>query len=211
MSRIARRCIVLMCLLVPWPVQGHGSVTPEDDLCLIKIGYLRAHFKIYQPALRGHDDFCEDVPQEGDAVFIMEYEHPGLAEAAIDFRIIRNTTGRGIFTSLEDVMRIGDLEPVTVFHHPAAVQADVFMVQHRFDDEGEFVGIVNAELPDNGRVYTAVFPFQVGFTGFGYWPLIAIVAIALQLNYLWMNGWFERLRRRRLRNRLQVIPGNPRG
>lgn len=202
-------------LLALWAVHpedaaAHGSVTPDDDLCLIKIGYFKAHFKIYQPSANGHDDYCEDLPDTGDSVFVMDYEHSGLGQAPIDFRIIENVTDRGEFTNLDDVQRIDDLAAVTVFHHPSAIQQDVFTVMHRFDAPGEFVGIVTVQ-GESGRIHTAVFPFQVGFTGLGYWPLIVIAAIALQLNYLWMNGWFERWRRTRLRKRLKVVGGSAGG
>ena len=190
--------------------QAHGSVAAEDDLCLIEIGYYKAHFKIYLPGRRQHEQFCEDLPSAGESIFVMEYVHTGLSEVPIDFRIIRNVTGRGRFTRLPDVEQIEDLEAVTVFHHPARAQPDVFSVRHDFAESGKFVGIVTLEQPDTGKVYTAVFPFDVGFTGFGYWPLFALVAVVLQLNYLWMSGWFSKRRRKR-RRRLTIIPGTRRG
>lgn len=199
--------LLAMAGVFPHAAAAHGSVTPDDDLCLIKIGYFKAHFKIYQPTTSGHEDYCEDLPAAGDSVFVMEYEHSGLGKAPIEFRIIRNVTERGIFTNLDDVNRIDDLDAVTVFHHPSAIQSDVFTAMHRFDSRGQFVGIVTVQ-GENGREHTAVFPFEVGFIDFGYWPLIVVVALALQINYLWMNGWFDRWRRERVRKRLTVVDGS---
>lgn len=199
--------ILTLCLsIAPGFAAAHGSVTPEDDLCLIRIGYYEAHFKIYLPRARQHEQFCEDIPAAGEAVFVMEYEHSGLGEVPIDFRIIRNVTGQGRFTRLADVSRIDDLDAQTVFHHAAAVQPDVFTAMHHFDGPGEFVGIVTVRNPDSGKVYTAVFPFEVGFTGFGYWPLLALAVLLLQLNYLRMSGWFARRAERR-REALDLAPG----
>jgi hypothetical protein len=194
-------------LLIPAETAAHGSVTPEDDICIIRIGYYKAHFKMYLPRRKGHRDYCEDIPDTGETVFVMEYEHSGLGNVPIDFRIIRNTTGKGTFTALQDVEQITDLEAVTVVHHEAAVQADVFTILYDFDEEGEFVGIVTVENPDTGKVYTAVFPFKVGFAGFGWWPWFVLVAIALQLNYFLMNGRFARWRRQRRRKKFVVISG----
>ena len=177
------------------PVLAHGSVTPDEDLCIIRIGYLKAHFKIYLPQSHGHRDFCEDLPARGDAIFVMEYEHDELATIPIDFRIIRNVTGHGRFTNEDHIAAIGDLEGVTVFHHPAAVQQDVFLVKHQFAESGEFVGIVTAERPDGNGDYVAVFPFEAGYAGLGYWPWIVGGLVLLQLNYLWMSGFFSRRRR----------------
>lgn len=202
--------LLLAGLLLPEPTRAHGSVAAEDDLCLIEIGYYKAHFKVYLPGRRQHEQFCEDLPSAGESIFIMEYVHTGLSDVPIDFRIIRNVTGQGRFTRLSDVEQIEDLEAVTVFHHPARAQADVFSVRHTFAERGKFVGIVTLEQPGTGKVHTAVFPFDVGFTGFGYWPLFALVAVALQLNYLWMSGWFSKWRRKR-RPQFTVIPGSRRG
>jgi len=186
--------------------QAHGSVAAEDDLCLIEIGYYKAHFKIYLPDRRRHQQFCEDLPSAGESIFVMEYVHTGLSEAPIDFRIIRNVTGQGRFTRLSDVEQIEDLEGVTVFHQPARAQPDVFAVRHEFTETGKFVGIVTLAQPDSGKIYTAVFPFDVGFTGFGYWPLFGLFALLLQLNYLWMSGRLSKWRRKR-RPRLTVVRG----
>lgn len=208
MIRALSAIVLAACMtLTPDGAAAHGSVTPEDDICIIRIGYYKAHFKIYLPASRGHKEYCEDIPGTGETVFVMEYEHSGLGDVPIDFRIIRNVTGRGVFTALEDVEAIDDLDAVTVIHHDAAIQPDVFTIMYDFDEQGEFVGIVTVRNPENGKLYTAVFPFEVGFTGFGWWPWFVLFAVVLQINYLWMSGWFSRWRQSRRRRRLVVIDG----
>ena len=185
---------VSILAVVPRFALAHGSVTPDADLCIIQIGYFKAHFKVYLPETHQHEDFCEDLPAIGNSVFVMEYEHDGLAKAPIDFRIIENVTGQGRFTNIGHIEEIGDLEEITVFHHPAAVQADVFTIGHEFDKPGDFVGIVSVSRPDGGGLYTAVFPFEAGYTGFGYWPWVIVGLLLLELNYLWMSGRLKALR-----------------
>ena len=207
------RCSAVACLAIACGQQAlaHGSVSAENDVCLIEIGYYKAHFKVYLPAERRHAQFCEDLPSAGRSVFIMEYVHPGLSEVPIDFRIIRNVTGQGRFTRLADIAEIDDLDEATVFHHPAKAQRDVFTVHHEFDEAGEYVGIVTLTQPETGKPYTAVFPFEVGFTGLGYWPLFALAAIVLQINYLWMSGRFAkwiRASRRKRQPKLTVVAGS---
>ena len=189
--RLAGACTIAYLLIGSAPVGAHGSVALEDDLCAIQIGYLRAHFKIYLSRTHEHEDFCEDIPAAGETIFVMEYQHQGLSDVPIDFRIIENVTGMGSFARWEDVVEIGDLEAVTVLYEPPRIVPDVFSLLHRFDEPGEFIGIVTAAV-DGTEPYTAVFPFEVGFTGFGYWPLIVLLAIGLQFNY-----WFMSRRRKR--------------
>ena len=177
--------LVLAPALFPKTAVAHGSVSAEEDLCAIKIGYFKAHFKIYVPQESGRDDYCEDIPAVGESVFIMEYLHSGLGEIPVDFRIIRDVTGMGTFARWEDVQAIDDLDAVTVFYQPPAVIPDVFTVMYNFDNEpGDYIGIVTAMPPDRSEAYTAVFPFEVGFTGFGYWPVIVFLVAALQFQLL---------------------------
>ena len=184
---MTRGLSLLLLLTLSSSVFAHGGVVEDDDLCVIKIGYLRAHFKIYVPEERQHQEFCEDIPVRGDSVFVMEYQHDGLSEAEIDFRIIRNVTGKGTFARLEDVEAIDDLEAVTVRHEPPTVVPDVFTLLQPFEEDGEYIGIVSARSLDTQVVYTAVFPFEVGYTGFGYWPLILGALFALQFIYWFMS------------------------
>jgi hypothetical protein len=187
--------VVAVSGVIPQSAHAHGSVTPDADLCIIRIGYYRAHFKVYLPEARGHEDFCEDLPGIGNSIFVMEYEHDGLAAVPVDFRIIENVTGQGRFTNTAHIEAIGNLEPITVFHHPAAIQRDVFTVSHRFEQPGEYVGIVTVTRADGAGSYTAVFPFEAGYTGLGYWPWIVGGLLLLQLNYLWMSGRIRFARR----------------
>jgi hypothetical protein len=182
-----------LLFLVLSPVAfGHGGVVEEDDLCVIKIGYLRAHFKIYVPAERQHQEYCEDIPVRGDSVFVMEYQHDGLSSAEIDFRIVRNVTGKGKFARMQDVDAIDDLDAITIRYEPPTVVPDVYTLLQPFEEDGEYIGIISARNSDTQVVYTAVFPFEVGYTGLGQWPWILGALFALQFVY-----WFMGRRTRR--------------
>jgi len=187
LSSKSLRCLAFACLLLPSVGQSHGGVVEEDDLCVINIGYLKAHFKIYVPAVRQHEQFCEDIPVRGESIFVMEYVHEGLSRAEIDFRIIDNVTGKGNFARLDDVRGIRDLDAVTVRYEPAQVVPDVYTLLQNFDENGEYIGIVSATSETDDKVHMAVFPFEVGYTGLGYWPWIAMAIIVLQLNYWLMS------------------------
>jgi len=193
--------LMLVCSLslLHGQAEAHGSVTNEGDRCAIEIGYLRAHFKIYLPQRDGHEQFCEDLPATGESVFVMEYIHRDLGDIPVDFRIVQNVTGMGRFARLADVEAIADLGAITELYLPPARHPDVFTVLHRFEEPGEFIGIVTATPDGDAEPLRAVFPFEVGFTGFGVWPLFLALAVALQLQYLYMSGRFPLRRGSRLK------------
>jgi len=175
---------------------AHGGVVEEQDLCVIKVNYLRGHFKIYQPRTDGHEEFCEDLPNATETVFVMEYLHEGLGKAAVDFRIIHDVTGKGRFARWEDVAEIDDLNEVTVFYREPTVDPDLLTVVHDFKEKGDFIGIITANVDADEKIYRAVFPFEVGFTGFGYWPFFIALLLAVQVQYFIMSGKFKRWRQR---------------
>jgi len=184
-----------LCFLLlsgPQTALAHGGVVEEDDICVIKVNYLRAHFKIYQPRVSGHEQFCEDLPAAAESVFVMEYLHDSLASMPIEFRIIRDVTGKGRFARMEDVEQIADLDAATVFYRPPELEPHVYTVAYEFAEEGDFIGIVSARNPDTDQEFAAVFPFEVGFTGWGYWPLFIGLLVLIQIQYLVTSGRLKR-------------------
>ena len=171
--------LLVFCLALAQQTMGHGSMTPEGDICILEIGYLKAHFKTYLPGSHGHEQFCEALPEASEAVFVMEYEHDSLADMMIEFRIIRELTGKREFTREKDIEKIDDLESVTVAYHPPHREPDVFSITHRFEEPGWYVGIITARSLELDETYVAVFPFEVGFTGYRYWPLMGFALLLL--------------------------------
>jgi hypothetical protein len=110
----------------------------------------------------------------------------------IDFRIIRDVTGKGRFARTEDIDQIQNLDGATIYYQPPAVEPYVYSVNYGFKEEGAFIGIVSAKHPVTGKVYSAVFPFEVGFTGLGYWPFFVGLLMLIQLQYLLMSGKLKR-------------------
>jgi hypothetical protein len=195
--KTARKLLLLLCCMLQAPLLlGHGSVTDEGDVCVIRIGFYTAHFKVFQPQTSRDTEYCEDLPDTGESVFVMEYVHKGLAEVPIEFRIIRDVTGLGRFARLDDVLALGDLEPFTVFHQRPVREPGVFTVLHDFMEQDAFLGIVSVRHPETDELYQAVFPFSVGFQGWGLWPLFIVLAVIAQLGYWVSTGAYARWRAR---------------
>lgn len=186
--RLLARWLILVALLFVTVARawGHGGVVLEDDLCIIKVGYLEAHFKVYLPQTRGRTEYCEDLPDTGETLFVMEYLHSRFGEAPVDFRVIRNVTGLGRFARSTDVAALSDIGAATVFHQPETTEPDVLSVVVDLVEPGEYIGIVTAWPPNTDRAYSAVFPFEVGFTGWGHWPWFALFIGYLAVSLWWL-------------------------
>ncbi len=178
---------------------AHGGVYMEDDLCIIQIDFFQAHFTVYQPQTRANEEYCEDIPDVSDTVFVLDYLHNSLKEMPLDFRIIRDIQDLGRFAKWEDIALIEDLDSETVFYQPPVRRPDaVFMVEYKFEEPGNYIGIVTTRHPTEDKIYRAVFPFEVGNTGFGYLALFIGLLLLVQFNYWFMSGGLGRWRAKRV-------------
>lgn len=204
--RLPRR-ILLALLLLASTLSGqyasaHGGVAFQEDLCVININFLQAHFTVFQPETRGSDEFCEDIPDVSRSVFVMEYLHNLMPEMLIDFRIIRDINEVGQYAAMEDVLAIEDLEAATVYYEPQRIEPGGFYTaSYEFDSKGTYIGVVTAEHPTEDRYYTAVFYFQVGGPDYGSLPLFLALLLVLQAAYWLSNGgWAKHKARLAVKN-----------
>jgi hypothetical protein len=189
--------ILIVSFLSSQNAAAHGGVAFEDDLCVINIDFLQAHFTVFQPETRESDEFCEDIPDVARSVFVMEYLHSLLPEMAIDFRIVRDINEVGRYATLDDVLAIDDLEAATVYYEPPRIEPGGFYTaSYEFDAEGTYIGVVTADHPTEDRYYTAVFYFQVGGADYGTLPLFLALLLLLQTGYWLSNGAWERRKQR---------------
>ena len=179
----------ILCLLVSLQLSGNaiagGGVVLQDDTCKISIGFYTAHFTAYQPQTSGNREFCEDLPDTGETIFVLDYLHSSLKEVPVSFRIIRDVSELGRFVKWEDIEKLGELEPYTVFFQPPVVEPSAsFRVNVDFADTGDYVGIATAGHPSNDEIYVSVFPFRVGQSDFPVAIVIFVLALALVATYL---------------------------
>jgi len=177
---------------------AHGGVVAEEDLCVIEIGVFRAHFTIYQPETRASKEFCEEVPDVSNTLFVLDYLHNSLKEVPVDFRIIRDVNGRTTYANWDDMQQIPDLDAVTEYYQPPRIYRDGAMrVEHRFTEAGWYIGIVTTRHPTLDRRYQAVFGFHVGRKSLGYWPLLLLLIAGVQAHYWFSGGGYERWKKSR--------------
>jgi len=80
------------------------------------------------------------------------------------------------------------------YQAPTSNPDGVYLAKYDFIDKGYYIGIVTAKYPEQEKIYTAVFPFQVGASKWGYIPAIIGLALFLQLTYWLLNGGFNKIR-----------------
>jgi hypothetical protein len=156
-----------------------GGVLLSEDSCIITIGFYTAHFTAYQPETSGDKQFCEDLDDVTETIFVLDYLHKSLSEVAVDFRIIRNVTDKGQYVQIEDIDKIEKIDNHTVFYQPPVIKENAsYMVKHIFDEPGNYVGIVTAGHPTKPTIYSSVFPFAVGSANIP-WSIISFCALIL--------------------------------
>jgi hypothetical protein len=179
----------LIALLLSAPVWAGGGMVLREDKCIIEIGFYEAHFTAYQPQTRGNEQFCQELPDVGETLFVLDYLHGSMKEVPIDFRIIKDVTDLGKFVQMKDIEAIDDLNPLTVFYHEPTVHFDASLsVDHTFAAPGNYIGIVTAGHPTKDTIYSAVFPFTVGKTDYTQLLLYGfLILLMLPLGYYFLR------------------------
>jgi hypothetical protein len=164
--RIAKHAVLLLTigLLVPRLAIGHGGLSMDKDLCRLTIGPYTMHFVGYQPDSSAEKEFCEDIPQTGRTIVVLDFVDQELREMPAEVRIIRDSGSEA------------NLDAVTVLHVPAKLYPNGSLhFEHTFKEPGKFVGLVTVAGKQN---LVARFPFSVSSGGSGgrlwVWVLLAV-------------------------------------
>lgn len=156
---------VLLFCFVQERAFAHGSVVMEKDACRLQLGKYMMHFTGYQPQSAGAKEFCEDIPQTGSVVVVLDAIDSELRELPIEVRIIKDPGERG------------DAEAVTVLHiAPQRYPTGSISIEHKFDQPGKFVGFVTAG--EKGE-HVSRFPFSVAISRPVYEKYLLILAVIL--------------------------------
>ncbi len=145
--------------------QAHGSLRMNKNLCLLRIGPNIIHFSGYQPFV-STDAFCEDIPQTGSTVMVLDYVDPELRDMTAEIRIVKDVTNGGFIgraRMLTDAeLSSEDLGPITESYIPAKrYPSGTVNFQHFFAKAGKYIGIVTVRN-SHGQYYVSQFPFSVG-------------------------------------------------
>lgn len=175
---VSLSCILFSTLLMTTKASAHGGVSIEADKCVLTIGQYLMHFTGYQPESSGGEEFCEDIPNTGHAIIVMDFVGAQLRKLDTTFRIVQTDTWNEA-----QAYKLGD-EAKEIVHMPAKkYPGGSITFDYNFPEAGYFVGIVTT---DGGRKLESLFPFSVGYgigtfsgAGGGRNQLILVLGIVL--------------------------------
>lgn len=160
---------------------AHGGLSADKDQCKLTIGKYLMHFTGYQPEATGSKEFCEDIPEVGHTIVVLDAIDQELRAIPLEIRVVRDTGD------------MSNLEAITIFHLPSTVYSSGSVsFEYKFDAPGKFVGLVTA---GSGKdAVESRFPFSVASGGAkfaGYYPFVGIVLLGAGLY------WFSSVRRKK--------------
>jgi hypothetical protein len=181
MRRVLAILLFLLCAPGAW---GHGGVSMEDDKCIMRIGLFRAHFTGYQPETRATQEFCEDIPELGKAIIVVDFVDKALRSYQVEFRVLRDVEQLGKRARLQDLGDDDAIEQATLFKlAPKPYPKGTLTFEQRFDQPGWYIGLLRAR-DEAGHTVDSVFPFQVGVSHpWRYVPAFVLVLLLSLLIY----------------------------
>jgi hypothetical protein len=124
--------MLLAALYDPEVVIAHGATSGEDDPCLRRIGERLIHLSAYQPQYELKEEYCTDIPKEGDTFLVVDLVDPMLRKELVGMRVVK---GNGSNEAEDQI--VADIRPTT---HPDGVLRGEARLA-----EGVYTVIISAE------------------------------------------------------------------
>lgn len=113
-TRIAAAGLLLAGVLAHSSMAAaHGTASGEDDPCIRQVGERVIHFNAYQPQYQLKDQYCTDIPKEGETFLVVDLVDPALRNELVGMRVVK---GNG--SKEGDDQIVADIRPST---HPDGV------------------------------------------------------------------------------------------
>ena len=184
----ATALLLVAALFDPGIAAAHGTVSGEDDPCLRRVGEKTIHFNAYQPQYELKEQYCTDIPKEGETFLVVDLVDPSLRNEPVGMRV---TKGRG--TKEADDQIVADVRPS--LHPDGVLRSEVRL------DEGLYTVTISAEKQNLMKRPQYLLRVHM----IDYQQLVQTVAVPLLglLLVAWLG--YELLRSRRLWNWWTVL------
>jgi hypothetical protein len=124
--------ILVAALYHPDVAAAHGTASGEDDPCLRRVGERVVHFSAYQPQYQLRDQYCTDIPKEGDTFLVIDLVDPALRNEPVGMQVMK---GNGSNEAEDQI--VADIRPST--HPDGVLRGEVRL------DEGLYTVILATE------------------------------------------------------------------
>jgi hypothetical protein len=81
--------LLVAALYHPGVAAAHGTMSGEDDPCMRRVGEILVHFNAYQPQYELKDQYCTDIPKEGDTFLVVDLVDPALRSEPVGMRVVK--------------------------------------------------------------------------------------------------------------------------
>lgn len=81
--------LLVAALSHPGIATAHGGADMEQDPCMRLAGESMVHFSAYQPQYEIKNQYCTEIPQEGETFLVVDLVDPALRNEPIGMRVIR--------------------------------------------------------------------------------------------------------------------------
>jgi hypothetical protein len=175
--------ILVAALSHPGVAAAHGPASGEDDPCMRRVGERVVHFNAYQPQYQLKDQYCTDIPKEGETFLVVDLVDPALRNEPIGMRVMKRNG-----SAEADDQIVAEIRPST--HPDGILRGEVRL------DEGLYTVTIASEKQNLMR--RPQYLLRVHMTD--YQQLVRTVAVPL-LSMLLM-AWFgyKLIRSKWLRN-----------
>ena len=85
----ATMLILVAALYHPDVARAHGGADMDQDPCLRKMGESAVHFSAYQPQYELKNQYCTEIPQEGDTFLVVDLVDPELRNEPVGMRVVK--------------------------------------------------------------------------------------------------------------------------
>src|SRR6266850_6882206 len=177
--------ILVAALYHPGAAAAHGAASGEDDPCLRRVGERMVHFSAYQPQYELKDQYCTDIPKEGDTFLVVDLVDPALSKEQVGMRVVK---GNGSNEAESQI--VADVRPSS--HPDGVLRGEVRL------DEGLYTVTIAAEKQNLMR--RPQYLLRVHMTDYQKLvrsvvaPLIGVLLLAVLLYKLvrskWLRNWW---------------------
>jgi len=124
--------LLVTALYYPTEAVAHGGSDTDQDPCTRLAGDSMVHFSAYQPQYEIQDQYCTEIPQEGDTFLVVDLVDPVLRNEPVGMRIMK-----GNMKTEPEGEIVADIRPIS--HPDGVLRSEVRL------DEGLYTVIIASE------------------------------------------------------------------